>query len=286
MGTLLTLRFSKDLPSELAGRLGAHCQVSGAELSVANIETAPIREVLRHILPFKNSLIFGPYFVRTSGAKDFKSPDVVGGVLGPGEVQGCTNAASDFDPVWPAPCLGLVREGLPLRCHFPPKGLVEMIGEHLIFSTQMIRLLGADKVGKVTRSVHLKNAVLENWVGFTFHHSCRVIDPICFAPPTCCALCHTPYRPWRGLWLGKVESSIGMDVCVDASGYEHHATQHPVIVSPESANTIFKIFRGNRGFSLEPIFDISSDYGRLISLICDHLARDLAEQEQTNVPSE
>jgi hypothetical protein len=266
MGTLLKLRYSKNLPVELTAGLGSHSHISGQELSIYDVENVRISEITKLLQPLNKWLIFGPYFVPKRSA-DYRSSDVVGVVLGPGEVQGAYNSLSDFDPAWPLPCKGIVKQGIPLECRFKPKGHVEAIGDNLIFSKMLLKLLGEEKAGRTTNSVNFKGKLLENWVGFSFSSSCNIISPISFAPSTHCALCQSPYTPWRGVWLGNASASE-INVCTDVIGVEHYQSRHPIVISKDLAITIDKTL-GDNGLNLEVIYSLSSDYGKLIRDICN-----------------
>ena len=271
MGTLLLLRFNKKIPLDLTRIFGVYCHVSGAELSVFDIEKAPLKEIFTRILPLKESLIFGPYFLpkKVVTWKNVSS-DVIAAVLGPNEVQGISNPVIDFDPAWPSPCWGVMKERIPINCLYKPKGLVEMIGDNTILLKPIINLLGSNKVGRITNTVQFKGELLKDWFGFSFNHPCNIISHICFGKPEKCVQCNSSYTSWRGVWVGNHSQINNCEVCLDVSGYEHCESRHPILVSNEKAAEISKIFP-KKGYNLEPVYNISSNYGKVIAFICDFI---------------
>jgi hypothetical protein len=261
MPTQVSLRYRHDVPSDVAIPFKLHVHVSGSEVSIFDIESAPLDAILETLLKLEQRPIFGPYFA-PSAFSNYQSPQLVGVVLGPGEVQGCDNPDSDFAVSWHHPCGGIVKEGALLRCRYKPPSHVEEIGNHVVISSPLRRLLNIEASLVDSHGVSFRDQVLEGWYGIKVTSVCSVIDHDCFAPTTECALCGSSYTPWRGVWIAKPNTELFGTIHSDESGYEHDQTRHPIIVSREVAVMIRKSL-GHRGYSLEPVYSCESDFGKL-----------------------
>jgi hypothetical protein len=154
-----------------------------------------------------------------------------------------------------------------------------MVGDDMIFTKQIINLIGTDDVGKITHGVEYQGQPMLNWIAFAPHCTRNMISSICFDKPVHCSRCSHPYTFWRGIWIGCRDRLGEGEVFVDTIGYEHHESRHPIVVSPSLAQRIASGFP-RKGYSLQPIHDSASKLGELITFIC----RFIDEQRQDTPP--
>jgi hypothetical protein len=271
MSLTVTVQTNRPVSAESAKRFN-FLAVRDNGLLMYQVESSPWEAALDYLIGREQvGFIRSPSFVQTSKVSELLG-EAVALILGADDGQPPMNDPEDCSPVLPGPCRGHVKDDIPLKITEKPTGHLNSIGDSLICSQALCRVFHEFNIGDPNQPVLYKEAPLHGWSRCRLQPTFSIIDPLCVGPTLECALCHQPYSPSVGVWVGQSNESEPLGLAMDEVGHSHFALRHPLIVSKPLAMTLNRLLK-HKGYYLAPVYHPASRTGSTILAFLQYLQR-------------
>ena len=249
-------RCNQSVPLDLRARISAATFLSGNEIMQVRVSHAQDWIAIVKQLAEAGISARGSVSIADNPDHNWKKPktDWIAAVLEPDDAQAGANLPQDYLPGVGPPERGRVCDDIPLVLERLPEGHMAAVGDNLVMSIRLVEALGGRAAGDYGVPVMLEGAPVHSWTRFTPKARCDEVDPLSVASTLVpCARCKSPYRTFRGLWLGNTDEPFTGSIAVDEIGFGHLDYEHPFVISVEAAKRLDHYFHG-KGYTLDPIY--------------------------------